>query len=334
MNFISRAVRWLMALLCIAAAVSHAAPSAHAAAKQWTVTQLPDLGPWGGSARSVNNRGDVVGTSQVAENYPHPALWSNGTVTDLLADNPTYGLANAINDRGAIAGRQRSGVIIWQDGQAFSLGIAGEPQDINKAGDVVGFYYPSGEIASGPQRGFYYRDGVVHDIGTLGNTVTAANGVNDRGVVVGYSTLPFSSTQHAVVWENGVLRDLGTLGGTHSNAVDINNRGVILGSADAPDGINHMVAWDAQGRLLHDYGPRLAGYALNDRGAIVGNHLDTGRPFLLEDGVFTWLLDLPEMRAQGWVSFAPFDINERGWIAGVAWRPGAPSSGVPLLLKP
>jgi probable HAF family extracellular repeat protein len=316
------------ALLALASLATVAAP------KQWTVTRLADLGPYGGGARSVNNRGDVVGTSHVAEFLPHPALWANGLVTDLLAGYPSYGVANAVNDRGEIAGARGSSIVTWKDGQATPLGIAGEPQDINKSGDVVGYFYPSGQIASGPQRGFYYRDGVVHDIGTLGNTVTAANGVNDKGVVVGYSTLPFSSTNHAVVWQNGVLRDLGTLGGTHSFAIDVNNHGVILGTADAPDGVNHMVTWDVDGRLLQDYGPRLAGYGINDRGAIVGNNLDTGRPFLLEDGVFTWLLDLPAMREQGWVSFAAFDINERGWIAGIGWKPGESWAGAPLLLKP
>jgi uncharacterized membrane protein len=153
-------------------------------------------------------------------------------------------------------------------------------------------------------------------------------------VVTGYSRLPFSSTDHAVVWEGGVLRDLGTLGGANSSAGDVTNHGVILGSADTADGINHMVTWDLRSGQVQDYGPRLAGYGINERGAIVGNQLDTGRPFLLEDGRYTWLLELPEMRAQGWVSFVAFDINDHGWIVGSAWKPGISSNGTPLLLKP
>ena len=206
--------------------------------------------------------------------------------------------------------------------------------DINKSGAVVGFYYPCGRIAGCAQRGFHYATGVVNDIGTLGNSPTAANGVNDRGIVVGYSTLPFSTTAHAVVWQGGALKDLGTLGGTNSFAFDINNHGVILGDAEDPKGINHMVTWDASGGLLRDYGPRLAGYGINDHGAIVGNNLDSGKAFLLEDGVYTWLLDLPAMRAQGWETFAPFDINDHGWIVGLAWKPGTSSGGTALLLKP
>ena len=321
---------WAAALL----AAAFALPAEAAPSKQWTVTRLPDLAAYGGSARAINNRGEIVGTSHPLEHYPRPVIWDNGVVTDILGDNPTYGVANAINDKGMVAATQRSGVIVWKDGVTTPLNIAGEPADINRAGDVVGLYYPWGEIAFGPQRAFHYRDGVVHELPGLSNNPAAAGGVNDKGIVVGYATPDFSSDRRAVLWQDGVLRELATLGGTNSAAGDINNRGVILGSADAPDGRNHMVTWDVSGALLHDYGPRLAGHAINDRGAIIGNDLDTGRPFLLEDGVFTWLLDLPAMREQGWVSFGAFGINDRGWIVGIAWKPGVSNSGVPLLLKP
>ena len=316
------------ALVLAAAAAAHAAPT-----RTWTVTALP-VSPYGGDARGVNNRGDVVGTNDVAQYYPHPALWSNGAVTDILAGNPTYGVANAVNDQGVVAATERSGVITWKDGVTTSLGIAGEPMDINKSGAVVGFYYPWGEIGYGPMNGFYWRDGVLHPLPSLGNNQTIALGLNDRDVVVGWSVKPFSSDLHAVMWEDGVLRELQGLGGANSQAGDITNHGVILGSADTPDGINHMVTWDAASGQVTDLGRRLAGYAINDHGAIVGNNLDTGKPFLLEDGVFTWLLDLPAMRDQGWTAFTPRDINDRGWIVGIGYRPGSTSQGEPVLLVP
>ncbi|HET6263623.1 MAG TPA: hypothetical protein VFD95_02115, partial [Usitatibacter sp.] len=136
------------AVVLASAAAAHATPSGG-----WTLRVLPTLTENGGSARGVNNRGDIAGTSHVAENYPHPAMWTNGVVSDLLQGNPATGVANAINDRGMIAGTQRSGVMVWDNGAATSLGIAGEPQDITKSGGVVGYYYPSGEIAWGPQEG-------------------------------------------------------------------------------------------------------------------------------------------------------------------------------------
>lgn len=323
--------RWLAAALIAAATLA-----AQAAPREWTVVQLADVGAWGSWARGINNRGEVAGTTSVADTRPHPAAWNrDGVATDLASGSPEQGVANTINDAGTVAGNLASQVFTWKDGVATPLPIVGEPLDINKSGAVVGYFYPSGQIAMGPQRGFYYKDGVVHDIGSLGNNIVFAAGVNDKGVVVGFANLPFSSDYRGIIWQHGVgLKQLGTLGGRNSHAGDVTNRGVILGSADDANGINHMVTWDLNGGLLHDYGPRLGGAAINDRGAIVGVQLDTGRPFLLEDGVYTWLLDLPAMRAQGWVSFSPMDMNDHGWIVGIAWRPGTPSGGAALLLKP
>jgi probable HAF family extracellular repeat protein len=317
------------ALLATATLLAQAAP------KEWSVTVLPSLGQYGSWGRALNNRGEVAGTSSVAEHHPHPVFWdSDGRITDLIAGLPASGVANALNDQGVVAFTNGSAVGVWKDGVAMYLGITGEPIDINKSGAVVGYFYPSGQIAVGPQRGFYYKDGVVHDIGSLGNNLTAAAGVNDRGVVVGYSVPPQSSDTRAVVWQDGVLRELTGLGGRNSSAGDVTNRGVIFGSADDVNGVNHLVSWDLNGNLLRDYGPRLAAHSVNDRGAIVGNHLDTGRPFLLEDDQFTWLLDLPAMKAQGFTAFSASEINDHGWIVGLGYRPNGPPDGVAVLLKP
>jgi probable HAF family extracellular repeat protein len=317
-----------------AALVLAAAATAHAAStRNWTIVVLPTLTEYGGSARAVNNRGEVVGTSSVNPTEPHPVIWANGVVTDLLPGNPAIGVANDVNDQGVVAATDGASVIVWKDGRATSLGIAGEPHDINKSGGVVGSYYPSGEIARGPQNGFYYKDGVLHDIGSLGNNLTAASGVNDKGVVVGYSRLPFSSTDHAVVWENGVLRDLGTLGGTNSYALDVTDHGVVVGTADAADGSFWMFLSATQGGMkpvLQWVSPM----AINDRGSIVGNNVRTGHAILYEDGLVTDLRTLPAFIDGGWTSFTPFGINDRDWIAGIGYRPGSPWQGTPLLLIP
>jgi probable HAF family extracellular repeat protein len=58
----------------------------------------------------------------------------------------------------------------------------------------------------------------VKDLGTLGGTFSLAGGLNDKGQVEGYATLPHDTATHAFLWRNGVMTDLGTLGGPNSTA--------------------------------------------------------------------------------------------------------------------
>ena len=58
----------------------------------------------------------------------------------------------------------------------------------------------------------------VTDLGTLGGTFSLAGGLNDKGDVEGFSTLPGDQIIHAFLWRNGVMTDLGTLGGPNSAA--------------------------------------------------------------------------------------------------------------------
>jgi probable HAF family extracellular repeat protein len=56
----------------------------------------------------------------------------------------------------------------------------------------------------------------VTDLGTLGGTFSFGVGINNRGWVAGFSTLPGDLNQHAFLWRNGKITDLGTLGGPNS----------------------------------------------------------------------------------------------------------------------
>ena len=74
----------------------------------------------------------------------------------------------------------------------------------------------------------------VIDLGPLDTgTHSQAGALNNRGSVVGFSTLLGEFFLHAVLWQNGVVTDLGTLvGGTFSRTNEdpaINDRGVVTG---------------------------------------------------------------------------------------------------------
>ena len=131
---------------------------------------------------------------------------------------------------------------------------------------------------------------VVTDLGTLGGTFAAAEGLNNRGWVEGLSTLAGDQSQHAFVWRNGVMSDLGTLGGPNSNAYySPNERGEITGNAET--------------LTLDPLGEDTCGY---------GDHL-VCLPFVWQAGV---MIPLPTTLG-GNNGFA-HGINNRGQIVGSA----------------
>jgi probable HAF family extracellular repeat protein len=302
------------------------------------VVELTPDAAYGGTARAVDSHGDVVGqtfTYESGQYISHAYLWQNGVRTDIGAAAGRNTVPWAMNDRGTIVGYADGFGYQWQDGGATSLHFAGDATGINKSGTIIGHYWTAGTYGSGQDRAIVYRDGVLTELGTLGGTYSGAGGINDKGIIVGSSYLPMSSTLRAFVWQDGTMRELQGLGGSESMAGKINNHGVIVGTAFDTAGRQWMVRWSSPDSAPEPVMQRGAAYALNDHGDIAGNNLDTGKPFLLEsDGTLTWLLDLPAVQAGGWHTFTPTSMNDRGWIAGIAWKPGVSSLGTALLLIP
>jgi probable HAF family extracellular repeat protein len=326
--------RWALAMFCALAAATYAAQ-----ATKYQVYELKKIAGIGGVPRAITNFGVIGGASWVADApnpVGHAVLWGYGYTYDLGATLGRDSQIWAMNEKGSIAGIVDGAPFLWKFGKTTRLPFAGNISAMNRDEAIVGNYWTNGTVGDGSNRAFVYQDGVLRDLGTIGGGpyyFSSANDINDSGVVVGFSQVPFSSDIRAVLWENGVLRDLGGLGGHNSSAGRINNSGLIIGTAETADGKVMMVSWNTQG-ALQVLGESLAPHALNERGAIVGNHLQTGKAFLLENGGLTNLADLPEMVAAGWKSFSPTVINDRGWIAGMAWKPGISSLNTAVVLVP
>jgi probable HAF family extracellular repeat protein len=136
----------------------------------------------------------------------------------------------------------------------------------------------------------------VIDLGTLGGTFSEAVGINNRGAVSGYSTLPGDSVVHGFfLGRKGVMTDLGTLGGPNSFAPEEwppNERGEVAGLSDTsaldPNAENFCGLFNF---LTGD--PYIC------------------RPFVWRHGVLTALPTL------GGNNGAALAINNRGQLAGV-----------------
>ncbi len=226
----------------------------------WQNNTMQDLGTLGGTrdrsvASGINNVGIAVGYSDQSgvATSARAVLWCGGGLIQDLGTLPGQATssANAINDANQVVGASGNGVglarpVLWQNGSMQELanlkpGI-GIAFDINNAGQVVGYIQ---------DKGFLWQNGNIQYIDPLpGDNYCVASGINESGVVVGYSyeTINYSLRSHAFVWEAGMSKPqaLGALSGdTWSAAFSINDQGQIVGlSGDYYQVASKGVLWN------------------------------------------------------------------------------------------
>ncbi|MBT8461033.1 MAG: hypothetical protein KJO44_00820 [Gemmatimonadetes bacterium] len=219
----------------------------------------PALCQAGSAARAVNNRGQVVGWSEVEPFDPnvwhqHGFLWQDGAMTD-LGSLGMWSEAWGINESRQIVGYTDSDdgaqACIWEAGdleprpigwleQGWSIAVA-----INNWGVVAGW----SSAADGHEHAFRWRNGRMEDLGSLEGDYPWSKGraINERGTIVGVSVAAPNSdfSGRATLWVPGAEPfDLGTLpGGSNSSAFAINDRGLIAGWSDTESGEFHVVLW-------------------------------------------------------------------------------------------
>ena len=285
---------------------------------------------------------------RVATPSAPPASIAGANVTGLQFEGV------AINDAGQVAGTQnptnpQSGqtrAMLYTPGAGTQdLGTLGGTISVadalNATGQVVGY----STTATGAVHAFLWTPGVgMQDLGVLdGGTSSRARGINDRGEVVGQSTLPRTDPRepqtHAFLWTPaGGMQDLGALGGglTSSVAYDINNAGQVVGrsySADQiifpptdPELLSRAFLW-SPGHGMQDLGALSGGhaiaYAINDAGQVVGKSwLATSSPPPYGQNLRAVLWEPgQDIRDLGglWVgpyNSAAYGINEAGQVVG------------------
>jgi probable HAF family extracellular repeat protein len=159
------------------------------------VKDLANLGGDGGTARGLNNSGQIVGyvdtDSQLDDKFVNTAvIWQKDAKGEYqLTDLGTFGAAQATL------------------------------RDINDAGQIIGVTSNGLSGADAASNPFILRDtngngkyelSEVTNLGSLGGKTGTVNGINELGQVVGSST-DKDGKSRAFVWTEGKLADLNTL---------------------------------------------------------------------------------------------------------------------------
>ncbi|HET6177292.1 MAG TPA: hypothetical protein VFE61_10185 [Candidatus Sulfotelmatobacter sp.] len=182
----------------------------------WENGKMTDLGTLGGTIgnpSSFNNRGQVVGASNLTgDAISHPFLWTRASgMQDLGTLGGDSGVTNWINDNGDIAGKadllqQQSPedhhAVLWRHGVAIDLGTFPEDTssnayNVNSHGQVVGTSEDRAHmlIGVGEHAFLWEGGGPIVDLNTLippGSSLrlTYAVGINDTGEIVGFGVPP------------------------------------------------------------------------------------------------------------------------------------------------
>jgi probable HAF family extracellular repeat protein len=178
------------------------------------VTGLAELGGDGGTARGVNESGQIVGY---------------------------------VDSDGILDGVVKNTAILWEKDvnsvyQLTNLGTFGAEQatlrDINNGGQIIGST-SNGTGATGSSTPFLLQgDGTFTAIGSLGGNTGSVNSINEFAEVVGASQIA-AGTNHAYVWSNGVLTDLNNL---LTAPLTFNGAVVTLTSATSVNDFGQIVA--------------------------------------------------------------------------------------------
>lgn len=257
----------------------------------WVNRTIRDLGTLGGSqsiALNANLLGQTVGGALTARANP-------------FADAPMAAcrwspIAGAQSNWATFAqntfffpGTTETHATLWWGHGKFDLGTLGGPDsaaiDINELGQIAGWSYTSfhaNEFGVPDVHPFVWSvwDRKMRDLGTLGGACAMASAINNRGEVVGYSTLADNTIKHPFLWTaKGGMRDLGTLGGAYAHANAVNERGEVIGystmltSGQAPAYLKgrafywHNGVMKNLGTFGDDYSDA---NGINNRGQIVG----------------------------------------------------------------
>jgi probable HAF family extracellular repeat protein len=198
---------------------------------------------------------------------------------------------------------------------------------VNTTGQVTG---ASGSSNSNSSEVFFYSDGSLTNLGTLGGTSGIGNAINRLGQIAGYSQNS-AGTYRGFITRGDTLVDIGDLGGGSAVAYGINDKGQAVGSAVTASGDNHPFLY-TNGKMT-DLGtlgsPKGSGWwnsaqAVNNSGVVTGTSYDVHGNFFS----FVWKAGkMTKMGTLGGAWSQGAAINNSGQIAGLAYTKNGSAHG-------
>ena len=194
------------------------------------------------SALDLNNRGDVVGSTTIEDEFftSHAAIWRSGRVTLEKAELPgtQSSEADGVNDHGDLVGTDSLNVIgdvphavLWHNGKATDLGtppgttyFSPMLSGLNNRRQVIGF--------ASDLQGYLWTAGTFTLLALApGGRNPFPEAINNAGHVAGWQSFGEDGTL-ASLWRNGEVELLGTLPGMiYSEAQGLNNADHVVGVA-------------------------------------------------------------------------------------------------------
>ena len=286
---------------------------------------INELGTFGGNhsfSSAVNSRGEVDGVALNTIPDPYGSVFFMPGATQSRAFRWTQ--SQGLQDLGTLGGPDSGAFLINENGQ-----ISGWSFTNSTVNSTTGF--PTLDP-------FFWENGKMLDMGTLGGVLGRSFALNNRGQVAGFSDLAGDQSCHPFLWDqSGGMKDLGTLGGDSGLAYFVNDAGEVVGSANVTGAFgcdngaqNHAFLW--RNGVMTDLGAPdgdtcSGAVAINSKGQIVGGGDDCNggllHAFLSEDGGPAVSLDTLIPSNLGLQLMYGVYINDAGEIASV----GAISNG-------
>jgi probable HAF family extracellular repeat protein len=220
----------------------------------WNGSSALDLGTLGGAtsiAYGISDAGQVVGGAYDAAGYQRPFSWTGGPLNDLGTLGGNTGAAYAINNSGQIVGTAATATegtrsFLYASGSMQNLGTLPSSGELYSYATAIN---DKGIIAGGSSAGEFlppeppyhafvrHTDGTLVDLGTFGGQFSEAEGINDKGQVVGIAATSELHIDYAFLYDKGVLTNIGALpGSTYATAWDINNLSQVVGQSYGIEG--------------------------------------------------------------------------------------------------